>query len=254
MAEMEGASAEGTFEVENALVIPLPVTPTADFAYVISDCSEAAANSNKRDEAIVNTLESEEDHRHLPLEFPGPFPDHFGVSVIDYFRQGPYAFEYEVINAAVNAPDQRVALAIRLVVGDDEKAFPISGHELRVFLQLTGFFNYDHRQKTFAAAWLNSDEDYIPSRSSHIYCNNATVPGDDFAVRIIKFVVGQADPFISVAHLHFWLEIHQFQDVLRRDKNIMRKELRFEDDFTLEPERIARTLKYFREVKQQPPQ
>ncbi|KAL2872968.1 hypothetical protein SGCOL_011892 [Colletotrichum sp. CLE4] len=125
-------SAEGTLEVENGLVIPLPVTPTADFAYMISDCSEVAAKYKAEGSFIWRGEWSTRNSKKAI--FPGPFPDHFCVTVIDYFRQGPDGLEYEVINAAVNAPDQRVAVTIRLVVGDNEKAFSISGHELRVFL------------------------------------------------------------------------------------------------------------------------
>ncbi|KXH40799.1 hypothetical protein CSIM01_08527 [Colletotrichum simmondsii] len=246
---------------------PPPTTPTSDFAYVITNCAKAKVKwevekcfiwhgdwascvPDEEDEEIIGDLQSEDGHGHLPLKFPGPLPDHFGASVVCYSRQNPDGFKYEVINSAVNDPKQSIAFAIRLVVGNHPQALPMTGNELCIFLQMTGFFNPTYRYQA-VEKYLASNEGYVADRSKHIFCNNAAVSEDDEEIRIVKFVVGRADPLIDSMSffLPLWLEAHRFHDVLRRNLDIERKKARFRKEFAFETERIARTSAYLMQVK-----
>ncbi|KAK1714939.1 hypothetical protein CaCOL14_000014 [Colletotrichum acutatum] len=196
---------------------PYPTTPTSDFAYVITNCAKAKVKWEVEKCFIW----------HGALQFPGPLPDHFGASVVCYSRQNPDGFKYEVINSVVNDPKQRIAFAIRLVVGNHQQVLPMTGNELCIFLQMTGFFNPVYRYQA-VVNYLARTEGYVADRSKYIFCNNAAVSEDDEDIRIIKFVVGQADPLIDSTSfsLPLWLEAHQFDDVLRRDRDIERKKAR----------------------------
>lgn len=95
-------------------------------------------------------------------------------------------------------------------------------------------------------------EGYVANRSKHIFCNNAAVSGDDKEMRIIKFVVGEANPLTdSISFfLRLWLEAHRFDNVLRQDRDIERKKARFKKRFIFKTESNARTSVYLLQLKE----
>ncbi|OHE98206.1 hypothetical protein CORC01_06403 [Colletotrichum orchidophilum] len=105
----------------------------------------------------------------------------------------------------------------------------------------------DDRQYGVVNAGLDVPDQHV------VYCNNAKVPSDNDRVQIIKFVVGRAGCLVTMADLHLWLDIYNFNEVLGRDAYIWAKASNFTDDFNLRSERLICGIKFFRQLGEQRP-
>ncbi|KAI3546191.1 hypothetical protein CABS01_16244 [Colletotrichum abscissum] len=192
---------------------PPPTTPTSDFAYVITNCAKAKVKWEVEKCFIWHgdwaPCEDEEIIGDLQSE------DGHGHLPLKFPGPLPDHFGASVVCYSRQNPDGS---------------------------------NYRYKA---VDNYLARNEGYVADRSKHIFCNNAAVSEDDEEIRIVKFVVGQADPLIDSMSffLPLWLEAHQFDNVLRRDRDIERKKARYRKEFTFETERVARTSAYLMQLK-----
>ncbi|GJC89554.1 hypothetical protein ColLi_12392 [Colletotrichum liriopes] len=89
----------------------------------------------------------EAEHGHMELEFPGPMPDHLGVSVTvtDYTRVDQHGHKHGVINSAFNVLDQEHVFTAYYIIGLGQpgemmiRSFNVEG--VRLHLQRAGFID-----------------------------------------------------------------------------------------------------------------
>ncbi|KAK1463078.1 hypothetical protein CMEL01_13147 [Colletotrichum melonis] len=190
---------------------PPPTTPTSDFAYVITNCAKAKVKWELR--SASSGTEDEEIIGDLQSE------DGHGHLPLKFPGPLPDHFGASVVCYSRQNPDGSEYEVINSAVNDPKQRIAFS---IRL---VVGY----HPQA-------------LPMTA---------VSEDDEEIRIVKFVVGQADPLIDSMSffLPLWLEAHQFDDVLRRDRDIERKKSRYRKEFSFETERVARTSAYLMQLK-----